>query len=203
MTMSQSGDIRVSGASGDISLQLAVNDSPFEFITISGTANGEVSVSMKDGKLDISGNIENYTVKNTSLRKNQSDVEVSGEDNAQFVIEDGQVVAYIDKDGDGIFETKLENAEPTVVSIAKEKQMKIWILGSEGGLVFENVTNAAGLKITVDNTLLSMGTDYSIQNNVAVLNAEFLNKLEVGLHKLETNNGYCEEFVVAVAEPTV
>ena len=112
MTLNEAGDILIEGAKGDISLHLGVDDSAFDLVTISGKADGTVSVSIKDGRLDISGDLTDYCVDNFGLTRKESEEEAEGGHSARFVIEEGSVVGYYDKDGDGVYETKIRDSKP-------------------------------------------------------------------------------------------
>ena len=212
MTLSQNGTVHVTNASGDFSLNLAINDSAFEFVTIKGTADGEVEVSLRDGKIEVSGDIENYSVENMTRRSSSTNTEVSGAYNTQFVVEKGKVVAYYDTDGDGVYETRADSQSSSVAQVlnynegTRKPETKLWILNQEqgdSGLVFERIHEKSELEIFVDGEALTRDIDYSINKGILTLKPEFLNGLAVGFHTIQTSTGYSEAFVVSATKPSV
>ncbi len=215
MTLSRDGDISVSGAKGNISLDLAANDSDFDFINIAGNANGDVQVTLRDNALEISGNLKDYTVTNRKLGGTGSALDINGVDRVRLVIEDGELTGYADLDGDGTYETPLnrigaetpaadpepagseapaapaaapETADSSDNRSASVRKILVWRMGSEKGLRFEEIRMNSHPDVYVEETLLAADLDYIADNGILELLPEYLNTLAAGEYRLTTDN---------------
>ena len=86
--VSNDGTVKIEDGEGDISLDLTENDSAFEFVNISGTANGDVDITLSGDDLAVSGNLSNYTISNMDVEANESETII--EDDADVAVTMGQ-----------------------------------------------------------------------------------------------------------------
>ena len=112
VSLNEAGDISLSGASGDFVLNISADDSDFDFITIEGAADGDVSISLGDDHMDITGDLSGYKVGNKALFGESTGTTVTDIENSRFVLEGGKVVAYFDLNGDGVYETRQKDSAP-------------------------------------------------------------------------------------------
>lgn len=147
--VSRDGDITLNETSEELQLLLAANDSPFDFVSISGYTNGDVAVSLakNNSELYVLGGMSNYSVENMDREGNIQGFDVIGDGDMLLTAEsvstghDGTtglakatLSARQDKNGDGNFdeELHLRNANYDTISpdaISLEIENSIMVIG--------------------------------------------------------------------------
>lgn len=103
------GTVEINNAKGTTEIRVAANDSAFDFVTVSGEANGDVQVGFVDGQLMISGDLSDYTVSNMDIEKNEDSLTVPDDTDISVSLDDeNQLDPYYDPDGDGAYDTEYD-----------------------------------------------------------------------------------------------
>ena len=106
-TLDTDGTVHIDDADGAVLIELAVNDSSFDFITIEGDADGDVTLEIDDETLSIGGELTDYTIENMDRETVTQVASVNGNGDAVLTIDNGTLSGMVDTDNDGIFETPL------------------------------------------------------------------------------------------------
>ena len=184
------GAITLENAQGEVNVSLALNDSAFDFVTIKGFANGEVSLSVGDGYIDVVGDINNLEFINMDRDCVKTLYTPNDGLNKRIVFGENCIEIVADTDGDGVYET------PQVFSMEEVPtvQRTVWHKGSREALKIK--VDGTAEKVYVDGVLLTEGKDYSCEDSYIVLTVEFLETLSTGDHSLSIGNGMTYTFTV-------
>lgn len=109
LTADKNGTVNIENANDDIQLDLAINDADFDFVSISGKADGDTTLSVTSNAVTVSGEIADIEFTNMNRQIETSAAVVHGDLDAKFTLKNDTVVAAVDKDHDGIFETTLDS----------------------------------------------------------------------------------------------
>ena len=108
-TAGKNGTVNIENADDDIQLDLAINDADFDFVSISGNADGDTTLSVTSNAVTVSGEIADMEFTNMNRQTETSTAVVHGDLDAKFTLKNDAVVAAVDKDRDGTFETTLDS----------------------------------------------------------------------------------------------
>lgn len=108
-TAGKNGTVNIENADDDIQLDLAINDADFDFVSISGIADGDTTLSVTSNAVTVSGEIADMEFTNMNRQTETSTAVVHGDLDAKFTLKNDAVVAAVDKDRDGTFETTLDS----------------------------------------------------------------------------------------------
>ena len=108
-TAGKNGTVNIENADDDIQLNLAINGADFDFVSISGKADGDTTLSVTSNAVTVSGEIADMEFTNMNRQTETSTAVVHGDLDAKFTLKNDTVVAAVDKDHDGIFETTLDS----------------------------------------------------------------------------------------------
>lgn len=108
-TAGKNGTVNIENADDDIQLDLAINDADFDFVSISGNADGDTTLSVTSSAVTVSGEIADMEFTNMNRQTETSTAVVHGDLDAKFTLKNDAVVAAVDKDRDGTFETTLDS----------------------------------------------------------------------------------------------
>ena len=108
-TAGKNGTVDIDNAEDDIQLDLAINDADFDFVSISGKADGDTTLSVTSNAVTVSGEIADMEFTNMNRQTETSTAVVHGDLDAKFTLKNDTVVAAVDKDRDGTFETTLDS----------------------------------------------------------------------------------------------
>lgn len=108
-TAGKNGTVNIENADDDIQLDLAINDADFDFVSISGIADGDTTLSVTSNAVTVSGEIADMEFTNMNRQTETSTAVVHGDLDAKFTLKNDVVVAAVDKDRDGTFETTLDS----------------------------------------------------------------------------------------------
>ena len=109
LTAGKNGTVNIEDAKDAIQLDLAINDADFDFVSISGKADGDTTLSVTSNAVTVSGEIADMDFTNMNRQTETSTAVVHGDLDAKFTLKNDTVVAAVDKDHDGIFETTLDS----------------------------------------------------------------------------------------------
>jgi len=109
------GTVSIIGAEGDLAVDITLNDSEFDYMTISGDADGDITIRVTDESIEVTGSLSDYTVENMDNDCEKTSAYISGGTDVEVVIEDGAVAPYEDADGDGIYETEISTSADTLL----------------------------------------------------------------------------------------
>ena len=109
LTADKNGTVNIENANDDIQLDLAINDADFDFVSISGKADGDTTLTVTSNAVTVSGEIADMEFTNMNRQTETSTAVVHGDLDAKFTLKNDTVVAAVDKDHDGIFETTLDS----------------------------------------------------------------------------------------------
>lgn len=109
LTADKNGTVNIENANDDIQLDLAINDADFDFVSISGKADGDTTLSVTSNAVTVSGEIADMEFTNMNRQTETSTAVVHGDLDAKFTLKNDVVVAAVDKDRDGTFETTLDS----------------------------------------------------------------------------------------------
>ena len=180
----ENGTVKLENAQGEVSISLAINDSPFDFVTIKGNADGEITFSVDGDHIDIHGNISNLEFVNTNRENKQTVFTADSAEDMRITLNEDGIQAAPIVSGPTV-------PQPSVPGYVAP----LWKKGSSTPLkirVFGTVT-----EVFVDGVKLTEGTDYTIEDSYVVLSVSFLENLSVGNHTLTIGNGVKYAFVVA------
>jgi len=88
------GTVKINEAEGDLAVDITLNDSEFDYVTISGAANGDVSIRITDESIDISGDFSDYTIENMDNDCESTSSYISGDTDVEVVMENKAVAPY-------------------------------------------------------------------------------------------------------------
>ncbi len=108
-TAGKDGSVRIENAEDNVQLDLAINDADFDFVSISGKADGDTTLSVTSDAVTVSGEIADMEFTNMNRQIETSTAVVHGDLDAKFTLKNDTVVATVDKDHDGTFETTLDS----------------------------------------------------------------------------------------------
>lgn len=108
-TAGKNGTVNIENADDDIQLNLAINGADFDFVSISGKADGDTTLSVTSNAVTVSGEIADMEFTNMNRQTETSTAVVHGDLDAKFTLKNDAVVAAVDKDRDGTFETTLDS----------------------------------------------------------------------------------------------
>lgn len=109
LTAGKNGTVDIKNAEDDIQLDLAINDADFDFVSISGKADGDTTLSVTSNAVTVSGEIADMEFTNMNRQAETSTAVVHGDLDAKFTLRNDTVVAAVDKDHNGTFETTLDS----------------------------------------------------------------------------------------------
>jgi len=109
------GAVNIIGAEGDLAVDITLNDSEFDYVTISGDADGDITIRVTDESIEVTGSLSDYTVENMDNDCETTSAYISGGADVEVVMEDGAVAPYEDTDGDGIYETEISTSADTLL----------------------------------------------------------------------------------------
>lgn len=115
-TVGRDGSIEVEGASGQVTVSVTANGSELGFVTVSGQAEGNFSLELdEEGSLTVSGELTDYTVSNMTVEPETDEAVIHGGADAKISApteEEPDIKVFLDADGDGAFESKLDKEHP-------------------------------------------------------------------------------------------
>ena len=129
--VSLEGNVSLINANGDIFLATTSNNNQFDYVTISGQARGDVTVSTDNKELLISGDISDYSITNLNEKAETETLVVPGEANAKVTINNDHLIAMADMDNNGTYETKIDSAESNSNGLVQGPDGK-WAMYKEG-----------------------------------------------------------------------
>lgn len=109
LTAGKNGTVNIENAEDVIQLDLAINDADFDFVSISGKADGDTTLSVTSNAVTVSGEIADMEFTNMNRQTETSTAVVHGDLDAKFTLRNDTVVATVDKDHNGTFETTLDS----------------------------------------------------------------------------------------------
>ncbi len=112
-TIYADGTVEVTGAEGDLSIDVTLNNSEFDFVGIAGSADGDVTVYVSDESITVTGDLTDYVVENMNRDCETDGVSVEDDTDIKVTMENETVVAYADLDGDGEYETEISDNDAT------------------------------------------------------------------------------------------
>ncbi len=112
-TIYADGTVKVAGAEGDLSIDVTLNNSDFDFVGIAGSADGDVTVYVSDESITVTGDLTDYVVENMNRDCETDGVSVEDDTDIKVTMENEAVVAYADLDGDGEYETEISDNDAT------------------------------------------------------------------------------------------
>lgn len=105
------GSIELNQAKGEVSLGVTLNNSKFDFVTVSGEADGTVNISKDGDSLVIKGDLADFEIENLDRDGNTTDFNVEGDKDVKADLEKDKkdLEVKYDPKGEGNYDTPLEN----------------------------------------------------------------------------------------------
>lgn len=109
------GSIELNQAKGEVSLGVTLNNSKFDFVTVSGEADGTVNISKDGDSLVIKGDLADFEIENLDRDGNTTDFNVEGDKDVKADLEKDKkdLEVKYDPKGEGNYNTPLENVTHT------------------------------------------------------------------------------------------
>ncbi len=85
-TAGKNGTVNIENADDDIQLDLAINDADFDFVSISGIADGDTTLSVTSNAVTVSGEIADMEFTNMNRQTETSTAVVHGDLDAKFTL---------------------------------------------------------------------------------------------------------------------
>ena len=79
-TIDSNGSITLNDANGEMSVDIAQNNSDFDFTHIQGDAKGDVNIKLSNKQLSVDGKISDYSVSNLDKNLNESEITVKDDE---------------------------------------------------------------------------------------------------------------------------
>lgn len=105
------GSIELNQAKGEVSLGVTLNNSTFDFVTVSGEADGTVNISKEGDSLIVKGDLEDFEIENQDRAGNTTDFNVEGNKNVKVELGEDkkELDVKYDPKGEENYDTPLEN----------------------------------------------------------------------------------------------
>ena len=81
-------NVLLNDANDKVSVGIAANNSNFDFVSVSGSTEGDVAIDLDDNKLSVAGEITDYTVSNMDKNAETKEVNVTGDYDKTIKIDD-------------------------------------------------------------------------------------------------------------------
>lgn len=108
----KAGTVSVEDAEGEITIGIAKNDNIFDFVYITGEANGDIEIHTEGNYMYVNGELSDYTISNIDKDADASEVQIHGDGDSKATISKEELVAYVDTNESGTYTTKVDSDNP-------------------------------------------------------------------------------------------
>ena len=130
-SLSDNGGVSIEDAQGEVTIIIDKKDNPFDLVSITGNADGDIDVTLDDNELLISGELADYTISNMNLEAETYSLSVNGNKDSKVEVEERGLLAHIDTDNDGTYDTVIDNFHSDVTGLVQGQDGK-WAMYKDG-----------------------------------------------------------------------